>query len=117
MAGIVFYSTENRDAVVSFYRERLAMDVWLEQPDCTILEHGNLLLGFCAREETETCGICTFVYPDRAGVDEAYDRLGDAARDPPHENPTYDIYQCFGTDPDGRTVECQAFLAADVDLS
>lgn len=117
MAGIVFFDTEQHDVVVSFYRERLEMGVWLEQPDCTILEHGNLLLGFCAREETDTDGTCTFVYSDRAGVDDAYDRLGDAACDPPRENQTYDIYQCFGADPDGRTVECQTFLAPDVELS
>ena len=116
MSGIVFYATENHDAVVEFYRDRLGMELWLEQPDCTILEHGNLLVGFCDRDRTDDCGIVTFLYPDRAGVDAAHDRLADVAREEPHRNPTYDIYQFFATDPDGRTVECQAFLSDDVEL-
>ncbi|MFC5133175.1 MULTISPECIES: VOC family protein [Haloferacaceae] len=116
MSGIVFYATEDHDAVVGFYRERLGMDVWLDQPDCTILRHGNLLVGFCDRDRTDDCGIVTFVYSDRAGVDAAHDRLGEAADEEPHENERYDIYQFFATDPDGRTVECQAFLNEDVEL-
>ena len=116
MSGIVFYATENHDAVVEFYRDRLGMELWLEQPDCTILEHGNLLSGFCDRDRTDDCGSVTFLYPDRAGVDAAHDRLADVAREEPHRNPTYDIYQFFATDPDGRTVECQAFLDDDVGL-
>ncbi len=116
MSGIVFFATENREAVVDFYTGPMGAEVWLEQPDCTILRHDNLLFGFCSRDRTDDCGIVTFVYPDRGDVDAAHDRLGDAAREEPHENPTYDIYQFFATDPDGRTVECQAFLDDAVDL-
>ena len=110
MTGIVFHATERRDAVVEFYRERLNATVRLEQPDCTILEFDGFLFGFCEREEADDCGILTFVYPDREGVDAARDRLGDAVVKEPRENETYDIYQCFAEDPEGRTVECQVFL-------
>ena len=110
MSGIVFFATENHDAVVDFYTETVGATVDLEQPDCTVLGYDNLRFGFCAREETDDCGILTFVVDDRAAVDDAHDRLGDAAREDPHENGTYDIYQFFAADPDGRTVEFQTFL-------
>ncbi|WP_280586344.1 VOC family protein [Halorubrum sp. Boch-26] len=125
MSGIVFYGTENRGGVVDFYRGELGAETWLEQPDCTILRDDNFLFGFCDRDETETCGTLTFVYSDRAGVDavrerlaEASDRRDDAsapsAVEEPRENERYGIYQFFAEDPDGRTVECQAFLGDDV---
>ncbi|QAU13074.1 VOC family protein [Halorubrum sp. BOL3-1] len=116
MTGIVFHATERRDAVVEFYRDRLTATVRLEQPDCTILEFDGFLFGFCEREETDDCGVLTFVYPDRERVDSARDRLGDSVVKEPRENETYDIYQCFARDPEGRTVECQAFLDGDVDI-
>ena len=46
MAGIVFLRTREFERVVAFYRERVGMTVWLEQPGIAILRHGNLLLGF-----------------------------------------------------------------------
>lgn len=116
VTGIVFHGTAEREAVVDFYRERLEADVRLEQPDCTVLEFDGFLFGFCERDRVDDCGIFTFVYPDREGVDAARDRLGDAVVEEPRENETYDIYQCFARDPEGRTVECQAFLDDDADI-
>jgi len=110
MSGIAFFRTENRAEVVDFYTSIVGADVWLEQPDCTILEYDGFRFGFCGREETDDCGILTFVYEDRAGVDEMYEVAGDAARERPHENEKYDIYQFFADDPDGRTAEFQTFL-------
>jgi len=110
MSGIVFFGTENHDAVVEFYTETMGAEVWLEQTACTILKHGNMLLGFCDRDHTEDEGVVTFFYDDREGVDDMYDRLADRARGSPEENEEYDIYQFFADDPDGRTVEVQAFL-------
>jgi hypothetical protein len=110
MGGIVFFRTEQLDEVVSFYTDVVGASVWLEQPDCTILSHQGFRVGFCARETTDACGIVTFVYDSRDGVDDAYDRVGAAARDAPRVNDTYDIYQFFAEDPDGRDVEFQTFL-------
>jgi hypothetical protein len=107
--GIVFFRTANRAATTEFYADRVGATAWLEQPGCTILRHGNLLFGFCDAEETETEGIVTFVYDTEDEVDEMRERVGDAAREDPHENETYDIYQFFAEDPDGRTVEFQTF--------
>jgi hypothetical protein len=115
MTGIVFYGTRQHDAVVDFYVDTVGAEIRLEQPDCTILRYDNMLFAFCDRDRTDDEGIITFVSETRAGVDAAHERVGDAARGPPVENERYGIYQFFADDPDGRTVEFQAFLG-DVDL-
>ncbi|NUE02456.1 VOC family protein [Halorubraceae archaeon YAN] len=117
MSGIVFYATENHDSVVRFYTETIGATVWLEQPDCTILQYENLLFGFCDREQTDSCSILTFVYDSKAAVDEMHSIVGDAAIETPHLNETYNIYQFFATDPDDRTVEFQVFVSDSVDSS
>jgi hypothetical protein len=108
MDGIVFFRTERLEAVVAFYTETVGADVWLEQPDCTILEVDDFRFGFCDREEAETDGILTFVVDSRERVDLLYDRLH-AVADEPRYNETYDIYRFFAEDPEGRTVEVQVF--------
>ena len=110
MSAITFFATTDLDRIVEFYVEEIGATVWLEQPDCTILKYDNQLLGFCEREEADTEGVITFVSADRDGVDELYEQLADRARDEPQENETYDIYQFFADDPDGRAVEVQTFL-------
>lgn len=110
MSGIVFFSTERHEEVVEFYVDTVGADVWLEQPDCTILEYGDFRFGFCGREGTDDCGILTFVFEDRADVDAMHEAVGDAATEEPHENEKYRIYQFFAEDPDGRTAEFQTFL-------
>ena len=107
--GIVFFRTENREAVVEWYRETVGAETWLEQPGCTILAFEGFRFGFCDGEATESDGIMTFVYDDAAAVDAMHERVGDAADEEPHENETYDIYQFFASDPDGRTAEFQTF--------
>ncbi|MFB6218848.1 MAG: VOC family protein [Halobacteriaceae archaeon] len=107
--GIVFYRTAAMASVLAFYTERVGCRVHLDQPDCTVLDHGGFRVGFCAGDEPEIGGTLTFVHPHRDGVDAAYDRLADCADDPPRENERYRIYQFFATDPEGRTVEVQTF--------
>ena len=109
MDGIVFQRTERLASVVEFYTERVGAEVWLEQPDCTILRVGGFRFGFCEREGAETEGILTFVVGSRAAVDDLYDRLESVADGEPRYNETYEIYQFFATDPEGRTVEVQSF--------
>ena len=110
MTGIAFFASGAHDEVVAFYRERLGAEVWLEQPGCTILQYDNMLFGFCEREAPDTDGILTFVVEDRGAVDERHDDLADVARERPHENERYELYQFFADDPEGRTVEVQTFL-------
>ncbi|MFC3478831.1 VOC family protein [Halobacterium litoreum] len=110
MSGIVFFRTAEREAVVDFYRERLGFETWVDQDGCTILRHDDLKLGFCDGDESETEGIVTLYYDTREEVDAARERLDDVATDDPRENEQYDIYQFFGEDPEGRTLEFQTFL-------
>lgn len=110
MSGIVFLQTREFEPVVTFYRERVGMTIWLEQPDIAILRHDNLLLGFCRGETADTQGVFTFFFSSRAEVDAMYVRLADVALGPPKENPKYRIYHFYGKDPEGRSVEFQQFL-------
>ena len=108
--GVVFLHTTDLEATREFYEGRMGMEVWLEQADCLLLRRGNMILGFCSRDDADFGGLITFVYPDRAGVDEAYSTMRDIATTEPEENRRYRIYQFFGTDHEGRGLEFQAFL-------
>lgn len=110
MAGIVFYKTNNLGKVEDFYTSELEMEVWLRQGDCIILQHGNLLLGFCQREKMEHQGIITLFYPNREKVDQMYKRLKSISTTDPEVNSKYEIYQFFAEDFEERTLEFQAFL-------
>lgn len=110
MSGIVFFRTTDLERTVEFYVDRVGAEIWLEQPDCTILRYDNLLVGFCEREEADRQGIVTVVVDDREAVDDLHERLADCARESPHDNERYQIYQFFADDPDGRTLEVQTFL-------
>jgi hypothetical protein len=82
----------------------------LEQPDITILRHGNLLAGFHRQPEADLDGVLTFFYDSREEFDAMYARLTDIATTEPMENTKYRIYNFFGADPEGRKVEFQHFL-------
>ncbi|MHA1616793.1 MAG: nitroreductase family protein [Candidatus Njordarchaeales archaeon] len=110
MAGIIFFRTKNLSEIKNFYLNKIGMSVWLEQKDCTILRHGNLLLGFCEREEADTSGIITFFYREKSLVDEMYKKLKEIAITEPKINEKYRIYHFFAKDPEGRTIEFQTFL-------
>ncbi|MDZ4183339.1 MAG: nitroreductase family protein [Candidatus Cloacimonadaceae bacterium] len=109
MSGIVFMQTRDLSRIVEFYGEILGMELWLDQGGCVILQSGNLLLGFCQRDKTDSRGVITFFYPDRAGVDAMYVKLGNLAKDRPKLNPVYNIYHFYASDPEGRKLEFQHF--------
>ncbi|MDF1538686.1 MAG: VOC family protein [Candidatus Thorarchaeota archaeon] len=69
MGGIVFFRTKMLNVISEFYTKKLGMEVWLEQPDCTIFHHENLLIGFCQRDTMETEGLITFIYNTKEEVD------------------------------------------------
>ena len=104
--------------MVEFYRSKMGMTVWLEQPNITILAFGNLLIGWhqMAVAEPDPSDpdinvIYTFVYPTKEEVDQLYTRFQASTADgPPRVNARYNIYQFFAKDPEGRTLEFQAFL-------
>ena len=110
MSGILFFKSNDKDKIKEFYQSQVGMKIWLEQADCVILKHGNLLLGFCDREELDSCGMITFFYPTRAEIDAMYEKFRGSAKDKPRKNEKYDIYHFFAEDPEKRTIEFQAFL-------
>ena len=110
MTGIVFFGSTDYQSIASFYVEEVGAEVWLRQSGCIILAYDNLLFGFCESETAETDGVLTFVTETKAGVDAFYERFADRADSDPTVNETYDIYQFFTTDPEGRTMEFQTFL-------
>ena len=110
LAGIVFFRTTMLQEIVEFYVSDVGMHVWLEQEDCIILSHGNLLLGFCQRETSEVEGMITFFYSAKEDVDAMYSMLSHIATSQPTTNEKYQIYQFFALDPENRALEFQAFL-------
>lgn len=110
MSGIIFFKTRDINKIKDFYTKRVGMDVWLEQADCVILKHGNLLLGFCQREELDNQGIITFFYENTDQVYNMYKKFRLEALAEPIVNEKYNIYHFFIKDPEGRLVEFQTFL-------
>jgi nitroreductase len=110
MSGLIFLPTSDLRAAVTFYTSQLGMDLWLDQGDCAVLQHGNLLLGFCERTGGPFEGIITLFYDTREEVDAAYRTLQDLAEGPPKEAEAYRIYHFFARDPEGRQLEFQTFL-------
>ncbi|TVQ24051.1 MAG: VOC family protein [Spirochaetaceae bacterium] len=113
MAGIVFLKTSDRAGAVAFYENALGMNRWLEQPDISILRHGNLLVGFVQVDtyvhQDDGCLITVFLN-ERADVDRLYRELKERAEAPPQDNPRYQIYNFYARDPEGRRFEVQTFL-------
>lgn len=112
MSGLIFLPTSDLRAAITFYKSRLGMDLWLDQGDCAVMQHGNLLLGFCERSGGPFDGIITLFYETREEVDATYQTLQDLAEGSPKENAAYNIYHFFARDPEGQRLEFQAFLHA-----
>lgn len=109
MSGIIFFRTKDLMKIKEFYLS-IGATVWLEQGDCVILKHSNLLLGFCKSEACEKNGVITFFYRTKEEVDLAYSELREIALAEPKENEKYRIYHFFAKDPENRTIEFQSFL-------
>lgn len=118
LGGLTFLKTKDRKSLVGFYQQNIGMKVWLEQPNITVLSFGNLLLGWHQTDNgpPEVDGCYTFVYPTKQQVDNVYqvflkdDSTKTSIDGPPRINERYQIYQFFAKDPEGRTLEFQAFL-------
>jgi nitroreductase len=110
MSGIVFLRTKDLNSVIDFYVSTIGATVWLDQRVCIIVKHGNLLLGFCQSETSDTELMITFFYPHKAEVDKMYQNLKEIADTKPAENRKFHIYHFFAKDPEGRALEFQSFL-------
>jgi nitroreductase/predicted lactoylglutathione lyase len=109
MSGIVFFKTRMLDTLKKFYTSQIGCNIWLEQADCVLLRHGNMIFGFCQRDKADTNGMITFFYQSRDAVDHMYDSFKEIAESEPAENSRYRIYHFFARDPEGRTLEFQWF--------
>ncbi|MDX9857503.1 MAG: nitroreductase family protein [candidate division Zixibacteria bacterium] len=109
MSGIVFLKTGQLAAVRDFYCSIVGCSVWLDQRDCIILRHGNLLFGFCERDTPQCDLMLTFFFANRRDVDRMYNLLAPQAESAPAYNDRYRIYQFFARDPEGRALEFQHF--------
>jgi len=110
MSGIVFLKCVDIDILKEFYMKTVGMSVWLEQPDISILRHGNMLLGFHRAGSVDRECLITFFYETREEVDGMFAKMGDRATTQPRINDKYRIYNFFAKDPEGRNIEFQAFL-------
>lgn len=110
MSGIVFYRTTNLEMINKFYANKIGMKIWLNQPDCLILNHGNMMLGFCEGATIDHEGMMTFFYPHREDVDRMYELMKNYRTSELVMNKKYSIYQFFASDPEGRALEIQSFL-------
>eukprot|EP00984_Skeletonema_dohrnii_P018711 scaffold8790_cov126-Skeletonema_dohrnii-CCMP3373.AAC.4 len=115
LGGLVFIKTRDLASLEKFYTETIGMQLWLEQPNITILHHGNMILGFhqiqnVDEQEPDLQGMYTFVYPSLEQVDDMHAKLQHVADGKPRHNERYRIYQFFAKDPEGRDLEFQAFL-------
>jgi len=109
MSGIVFLKTQKLGDMKDFYREQVHCRVWLEQADCVILQHGNLLFGFCKRDNIDTGTMLTFFYDTEEEVNKIYRQLKPISSSAPTHNDKYRIYHFFARDPEERPIEFQSF--------
>jgi nitroreductase/predicted lactoylglutathione lyase len=92
-----------------FYIYKVGCRIWIDQEDCIILKNGNLLFGFCKRDNPDKEGLITFFCNSKEEVDAVYRKFKTTADSPPSMNEKYGIYQFFMRDPEGRKLEFQYF--------
>ena len=109
MSGLIFIGCKDLERTRDFYTNTIGMKVWLEQPQISILRHGNLLVGFQEAGEPQASCLITFFYDTNKEVDAMYERLKDKALAPPKVNEKFKIYNFFARDPEGRDIEFQCF--------
>jgi catechol 2,3-dioxygenase-like lactoylglutathione lyase family enzyme len=117
-AAITFLRTTDLATTSAFYERVLQCPLVLDQGACRIYEPSanGSYLGFCtsATPVPQPEAVClTFIVPTADDVDAWFQVLRrnhvpiDHA---PAHNATYNIYHVFAVDPNGYTVEIQAFL-------
>lgn len=107
--GIIFFQTTQLDVLTEFYLDKVGCKLWLEQAECRVFQYGNMLLGFCQREELDKLGMISFNVDTKEKVDQYYNVLSSIALSEPKDNSTYRLYHFYAKDPDGRNIEFQYF--------
>ena len=116
---IVFLYCSDLGKTAAFYEGLLGLELVVDQGSCRIVKAaggGGGYLGYCERSGEGQGGagvILTLVVPEESDVDDWYAYLsgcGQDLRELPARNPAYGIYHFFFEDPDGYSLEIQAFL-------
>lgn len=109
ISGIVFFKTKMLKDLQEFYVKRVGATLWMDQGGCIILKFGNMLFGFCQRDDADLDALITFFYEKKEDVDKAHNIFKDTAQSSPKMNKKYNIYHFFAKDPEGRNIEFQWF--------
>jgi predicted lactoylglutathione lyase len=110
VGGIIFFQTTQLHVLTDFYLDKVGCTLWLEQAECRVFQYGNMLLGFCQREELDNLGMISFNVDSKETVDQYYKIFNSIALSEPKDNSTYRLYHFYAKDPDGRNIEFQYFL-------
>lgn len=108
MSGIVFFQTKQLELIRRFYTEELGCGLWLDEKDCAVIQHGNMLVGFSGSSGGMD-GLISFFFDERAKVDEMYAKMKDAAEGKPTADKKHGVYRFFGRDPEERRLEFRCF--------
>ena len=114
---ITFLYTQDLATSARFYKDKLGLELWLDQETCRIYcVSGSAYVGLCQAERLSTLPtdkqssvIFTLVTQQ---VDEWYEYLSERGVEfdkPPTKNEKYKIYHCFLRDPNGYLIEIQRF--------
>ncbi|MFO7548968.1 MAG: VOC family protein [Acidimicrobiia bacterium] len=107
---VTFLATADLEAATVFYRDRLGLDLVLDQGRCRIFRVSSTgFVGLCEGEPSPDGVIVTLVAAD---VEERCRRLeeaGVAFERTAAYHPDFDITHAFLRDPDGHLVEIQRF--------
>ncbi len=110
MSGITFFYTTDLEKTFEFYLKRTNSILWIDQGCCKILKNGNMIFGFCEKEDAKIGDeIITFFYDSMKKVDSIYAINKDIALSEPSLNKKFNIYHFFAKDIDGRKIEFQYF--------
>lgn len=116
-AQITFIYVADLERSTTFYRDRLGLELVLDQGGCRIFAvAGAAYLGICRRSDRPPAPggtIVTLVVDDVDGWHERLSAAGVTFDHPPRRNDAYGIYHTFARDPDGYLVEIQRFDDAD----
>lgn len=110
---VTFLLVSDLEESTTFYRDRLGLDVVLDQGDCRILRvTDTAFVGICERAGDRDTGtiLLTLVTEDVDGSHQTLTEAGVPCEKEPQLNPTYNVYHAFYRDPDGYLVEVQRFL-------
>lgn len=108
--GIIFFQTTQLNILTNFYLEKVGCELWLEQAECRVFQFGNMLFGFCQRDQVDNLGMISFNVDSKEKVDQYYKIFSSIALSEPKDNSTYRLYHFYAKDPDGRNIEFQYFL-------